>query len=184
MEEVIEFLNSKGKIIGKGSRMLAHQKGIWHRVVVGFIVNDNMQVLLQQRSKDKDYPLLWDASATGHVDINEKPIDAICREFKEELGVNISKNKLQHILTDKNKYKSKTRKDYQFLDFYLIKSKIAINDITIQASEIEQVKWIDLKEYINKLKNKNKNYLIHSKNEWKILEAYLIYQNFIKNKNN
>ena len=179
MEEVIEFFNSKGKSIGKGSRTLAHQKGIWHKVVVGFIVNNQMQVLLQQRSPNKDYPLLWDASATGHIDYGESPISSICREFNEELGITVNKNKLQHILTDKQKYKSKGKKDYQIVEFYLLNCNLSVNDITIQNTEVNDIKWIDLKEYINQLKSKNKNYLIHSKNEWKILEAYSIYKNFI-----
>ena len=85
MVEIFDVYNRKGEICGQASREEIHQKGLWHKVVIGYIINDKLQVLLQRRSKTRQYPNVWDASAGGHVICGENVEEAIAREFKEEI---------------------------------------------------------------------------------------------------
>lgn len=53
-------------------------------------VNDLEQVLLFLRDDNPDipYPNMWDLPG-GHVEIGETPRECICREMKEEMGLDI-----------------------------------------------------------------------------------------------
>lgn len=180
MEEILEVYNSKGKAIGEASCSEVHRKGLWHKVVVGYIINDKLQVLLKRRDRDKQYANLWDASVDGHVVANESVEDSLVRTAKEEFGISINRNMLQHILTDKYKRRECGNKDFQITELFLTRQRVNIDELRIGKQESPQLKWLSLERYISKLKNKDKNYLIHSKNEEKILTTYLIFEKYKK----
>ena len=53
--ELIDVLNENGIKTGKiASRDEVHQKGLWHRAIVVAIINDKNEILLQQRSANKE----------------------------------------------------------------------------------------------------------------------------------
>ena len=56
-------------------------------VVNALIIRDN-RIFLTQRRHDQDFPLTWECSG-GHVDGNESHHQALARELKEELGVDV-----------------------------------------------------------------------------------------------
>ena len=87
---------------------------------------------------------------------------------------------LQHILSDKYKRKVNKQKDFQIVEFFLTRQKIDIEKLVIDENEVAQLKWLSLEKYIEKLKNKDKDYLIHSKNEIKILNTYLLFEKYKK----
>lgn len=59
-----------------------------HNVVDILIYNDDGLLALGKRSvADKSFPDHWDFSAGGHIDADEKNIDAANRELFEELGI-------------------------------------------------------------------------------------------------
>ena len=61
------------------------------KVVGGIIVNKN-KILVAQRSIQKEHPLKWEFPG-GKIKVNENPIDALKREIKEELSVDVKKSK-------------------------------------------------------------------------------------------
>lgn len=61
------------------------------KVVGGIIVNKN-KILVAQRSIQKEHPLKWEFPG-GKIKVNENPIDALKREIKEELSVDVKKYK-------------------------------------------------------------------------------------------
>ena len=67
--EYIDVLDENGVKTGEIlSRKEIHQRGLWHRAIVIAIINGNNEVLLQQRSIDKDKNAgLWDISVAGHI---------------------------------------------------------------------------------------------------------------------
>ena len=65
-------LNTKNKLI---------------KVVGGLIIQEN-KLLIAQRTKNSDHPLKWEFPG-GKIKQNESPEDALKRELKEELGINI-----------------------------------------------------------------------------------------------
>lgn len=80
------------KVLGFRSRYdCHHDKSLIHRAVNLLIFDDQGRVLLQKRSMSKDTsPGLWSTSVSGHVAKGEDYAQAIHRETREELGVDIS----------------------------------------------------------------------------------------------
>jgi 8-oxo-dGTP pyrophosphatase MutT (NUDIX family) len=67
------------------ARADAHDR---HRVVAGLLVAEN-RVLLCRRSVERAwYPGVWDLPG-GHIEDDESPVTALCREMREELGVTV-----------------------------------------------------------------------------------------------
>lgn len=61
-----------------------------HRVVHVLLFNEVGEFLLQLRSeKKKAYPLYWTFSAGGHVQHKESYEEALVREVKEEIGIDV-----------------------------------------------------------------------------------------------
>ena len=93
--EIFDVLNEYGEFTGKiATREECHKKGYWHRAVYAFIIDDKWNVLLQKRSGNKKlWPNMWDVTVGGHVDSGEFGRQALIRETKEELGIEISEVK-------------------------------------------------------------------------------------------
>ena len=88
MTEYFDVLNEYGEFTNKvASRDECHEKGLYHKAVVVFIISlDGNKVLLQQRSANKKlWPNLWDITAGGHVLAGEFGYQAVIRETKEEI---------------------------------------------------------------------------------------------------
>ena len=168
MEELIDVLDENGVNTGKAvTRSEIHKKGLWHRVIVVAIINDKNEILMQQRSFNKDKNAgMWDISVAGHISAGQSSALAAKREIKEEVNVDIEENELEYQLT----YKSEQiiNKDYidnQFYDFYIIKKDgLRIEDITVQKSEVETAMFVD----INKL-----NKMVEEK---QVVERNIVYE--------
>lgn len=67
--ELIDILDENGIKTGEIiSREEVHKKGLWHRAIVAAIINENNEILLQQRSANKEKkPNMWDISVAGHI---------------------------------------------------------------------------------------------------------------------
>ena len=91
-EEYFDVLNECGEFTDEiATREECHQKGLWHRAVYAFIIDKKGNVLLQRRSANKKmWPNMWDVTVGGHVVSNEFGRQALIREVKEELGIDIA----------------------------------------------------------------------------------------------
>lgn len=175
--ELVQFFNRKGSIVGCGKYEIAGQNRYWHKKAVCYIVNDKLQVLIQQYGKGSSYPNCWGA-CFALVLQGEDCESAIQREINNSLGIDINKFRLQYLLSDKNKGYVKGKREYQFVEEYLLKLNIDIKSVNLNRDKVQKIQWVDLEEYTNKIKRKNKKYLFYSKNEWKKLKSYLIYKKF------
>lgn len=91
MEEKFEVLNELGEFTGEiATREECYKKGLWHRAVYAFIIDDDGNVLLQKRSRL--WPNMCDVTVGGHVDSGEFGRQALVKEVKEELLERISNN--------------------------------------------------------------------------------------------
>ena len=150
--------NSTGRVL---NRDFIHKNGLFHNEVSCIVINNNKEILLQKRSKNKkSYPNCW-ALCAGHVIGYETIKNAILTEMNEELVMEIKeKNIFQLIPKMKN-----TREDNNcyVTCFCAIINKKA-EDFLIQNEEVEEVKWFTLqqfKEMIEKEEGtifKNNNY--------------------------
>lgn len=158
MTEVFDVLNENGEFINQvEAREECHKKGLWHKAVVVFIISmDNKKVLLQQRSASKKlWPNLWDITAGGHVLSGEFGYQTVIRETKEEIGIEITKNDLEFIGGTISENTSGNIINRHFNEFYIVHKDVDINDIVLQEDEVQNIRWFDKEEVINRV---NANY--------------------------
>jgi isopentenyldiphosphate isomerase/intracellular septation protein A len=89
-EEWFPIVDEEGKITGKAPRSVCHdgKSMLLHPVVHLHLFNSQGKLFLQKRSITKDIqPGKWDTSVGGHIALQEKIEDALCREAREEIGL-------------------------------------------------------------------------------------------------
>lgn len=81
MEEMIDVLDENGIKTGEVlSRSEIHKRGLWHRLIVVAVINEKNEILMQQRSKNKEKnPNMWDISAAGHIGAGQTALSAAAR---------------------------------------------------------------------------------------------------------
>lgn len=157
MDELIDIIDTTGNKTGQiVTRDEAHRQGLWHKAIAVAIINSNNQILLQQRSYKKEKNAgMWDISVAGHVLSNESSKTASIREIKEEINIECSEDELEFVMAYIDQ--KVIRNDFienQIYDFYILKKNIKLSDITIQASELEQVKYVSLIELTDMINSK------------------------------
>ena len=86
-EEHVILVNEKDEQIGTMPKMEAHEKAVLHRAFSVFVLNDQGELLLQQRAASKYHsPLLWTNSCCSHQRVGESNIEAGKRRLFEEMG--------------------------------------------------------------------------------------------------
>lgn len=138
--ELLDIYNSQHQRTGRTvARNAPVEKDEWLLVIHVCLFNSKGQLLIQKRHDSKDrYPGCWDLSAGGFVKSGEDSLEAALRELSEELGLELSAEKLRFLLTEPF--------SYVLDDFYLAYADIASEDISFQAEEISAVKWADWDE--------------------------------------
>ena len=88
-DELLDIVNEQDIVIGQKLRSEVYQQKLSNfRAVNAFIQNDQGQLWIPRRSKDKRiFPLCLDASMGGHVESGESYEDALKRELMEELRI-------------------------------------------------------------------------------------------------
>ena len=96
MQEIVDIYNKDWQRIGTASRDEVHERGLLHRVVHCWILQESQPVFwFQQRAHTKkDFPDCFDLPCGGHVDAGETPIQAMLRELREEIGLHVTENDL------------------------------------------------------------------------------------------
>ena len=80
-------VNEQDEALGIMDKLEAHRKGTLHRAFSIFVLNDNDELLLQQRAFGKYHSGgLWSNTCCSHPIPNEDTIDAAHRRLKEEMG--------------------------------------------------------------------------------------------------
>lgn len=177
--ESFDVLNEYGEFTGKiATREECHKNGYWHRAVYAFIIDNNGNVLLQKRSANKKlWPNMWDVTVGGHVDSGEFGRQALIRETKEELGIEISDEDIKYLVgsTSINEQGDIINKHYN--ECYLITKNIDVSNVVIQKEEVSDVKYFSREELIKRIDN-NYEGLTEKIGAWnflkKILERYAI----------
>ncbi len=152
--ELIDVVDENNQLTGQvEERWTAYEKGLWRRTVSCWIMNKKGEVLLQKRTANKKRnPNKW-AKTGGQVDSGETVEEAIYREVKEEIGVEIPKNQIKVIAIYKSDDKNK-RFAYNFI--FTVNYKIS--DYILQPEEVQEVKYFSIEELELAKKNDDKNY--------------------------
>lgn len=172
--ELVDIVDENNKLTGQvEERWVAYNNGLWRRTVSCWIMNENGDVLLQKRTANKlRNPNKW-AKTGGQVDSGETVEEAIFREVKEELGIEIPKNQIKVIDIHKSDGKGK-RFSYNFI--FIVNYKI--DDYVLQKEEVAEVKYFTIEEMELARKNNDLNYTFCS---WSDKDFYREI-NWLKNK--
>lgn len=131
--EYFDVLNEYGEYINKiETREECHKQGLWHRAVYAFVFNKNGDVLLQKRSKTKKlWPNLWDVTVGGHVLVGEFGYQALIREVKEELGIDIEESDIKYLTSATSTNIKGDVINNHFNEGYIITKDIDISEIEL-----------------------------------------------------
>ena len=135
--------NFTGKIINRGDEV---PSGYYRAVVHLIIFNSKGEMLIQQRSDNKkNWPSKWDISVGGCVISGENSLQAMIRESKEELGLD-----LENVL---NRPVFTFNFSEGFDDIYLLNMDVELNEIILQEEEVQAVKWETIDNILKMIKN-------------------------------
>jgi len=138
--EVLAVVDEKDNVVGSATRKEVHEKGLLHREVYVFLVNNAGQVLLQKR---KDFPV-WDSSASGHFPKDQDYLEAAQREFEEELGILLDKSEfvpMGHFFYDSKTLSNTFNK--RFIKVFVVRKDIPVSKIKFDKKEITLIKFFD-----------------------------------------
>ena len=137
--ELVDKFDNKRQPLNISRERYEKIKGEYNQSVHVWFVNSQNKLLIQKRSDTKRvYPGMW-AITGGAVDSGELPITALYREITEELGIEVSPEETELLLS--------ITRTYDFVDVYLVKKDIDIADITMQPEEVQEVKWVTINEF-------------------------------------
>lgn len=160
--ELIDVLDENGIKTGEVlSRDEVHKRGLWHRAIVVAIVNEKNEVLLQQRSANKEKNAnMWDISAAGHISSGQDSLMAAAREISEEVSVSLGYSVEVKDFRFMFSYRKEQvfREDFierQFYDFFILRQKgLTEENIRFQSSEVQAIKFVNISE-LNEMREKN-----------------------------
>lgn len=145
--EVWDLYDENKKLTGKSViRGDEIPDGLKHLSVHMWIVNSHNEFLIQKRSPTKKkFPNMWSMTG-GAVLKGEDSRQGAIREVMEELGIVLkmdNANVIHTIIRPNN-----------FVDVWLIFQDIDISQITKQDEEVSEVKWANINEIEDLIKNK------------------------------
>ena len=136
--EFVEMFDNKRKALGKTVERYTHVPGEYSQGAHVWIMNSKGELLIQKRSKEKRlYPNLWSITSGG-TDSGESTLDTAYREVKEELGIELKPEELELMMSYK--------RNHDFVDVYLARKDIKLEEITMQKEEVSDVKWVSKKD--------------------------------------
>jgi isopentenyldiphosphate isomerase len=110
------------------------REGDFIMVVHVWILNGSGEFLIQKRQPWKElFPGMWDCAVAGAAHAGDSSEQAAAREAKEELDLDLDMSSAELIMTDKF--------SFGFDDIWLVRQELEIDGLTIQAEEVETVRW-------------------------------------------
>ncbi|AXG68350.1 isopentenyl-diphosphate Delta-isomerase [Kordia sp. SMS9] len=134
----------KGKVVTRGDTLNADE---FHLVIHVAIINSNNQLLIQQRQPfKKGWPNLWDITVGGTAQAGETSQQAAERELFEELGYAFDFTTIRPHFTI----------NFQrgFDDYYILKAEVDLTKLTLQETEVQNVKWAYKDEIVTLIQSK------------------------------
>ncbi len=148
-EEVLDIYDESGRHIGVAKRSEVHRLGHWHQTFHCWIYRvreGKIQVLFQRRHPEKDtFPNLLDITSAGHLAASEVPEDGV-RELKEELGLAVAFEALEHIGVIKDEGTAPGIIDRELCHVFAYACDQPLDEYVLQPEEVTGLLWVDLDE--------------------------------------
>ena len=162
--ELLRVLDENGNPTGRfEKREIVHVNKLFHNEVALWIIDkENKKVLLQRRSPNKKQNPNKLALCAGHVVDKETLDEALEKEAKEELGIDIKNYKIEKLIT----IKRTEPRNHCFSHHYYICKTIPIETFTIQKEELSEVLYMDY-EHLKQLVKQNSDEVVF---KWEFYE--------------
>jgi isopentenyl-diphosphate Delta-isomerase len=153
-EEKVILVNEQDEEIGTMDKMEAHRKGALHRAFSIFILNENNNLIIQQRADNKYHsPGLWSNTCCSHPLPDEDILSAAHRRLQEELGFDCP---LQPLFTFR--YQSEvgngmTENEYDHIFIGSYDGEFDLNE-----NEVQNLSYMSFDEVDQKLKDKPESF--------------------------
>ena len=129
--------NKTGKVVERENKQL--NPGEFFLAVEVLFINNEKKILIGKRSENKKlYPGMWEMNGGG-CQSGETSLEALVREIKEELGIEIDPNKAVLLKTIRN--------DIRFKDIWTYNLNVDLKNIKFQEEEVTDAKWVDFEEF-------------------------------------
>ena len=161
--ELFDICDDKGMPTGHvKERTMVHKDGDMHRTVHVWIIqrrqDGGVDVLLQKRSTNKDsYPGCYDISSAGHMHAGDAFEDSALRELEEELGIKADNADFRFIGFHQGYFEEDFWGE-RFIDrevsaVYLYEKPVELTQLSLQASEVDEVKLMDYDKVCEDIKS-------------------------------
>jgi len=155
-EENVILVDENDEQIGLMPKLEAHQKAALHRAFSVFVLNDNNQILLQQRARQKYHsPLLWTNTCCSHQREGESNVAAGNRRLQEEMGFSTPLKDLFHFIYKAPFDNGLTEHE---LDHVLI--GYFNGEPEINRDEVESWKWMAIGQVKADIETNPQNYTV------------------------
>lgn len=140
--EIWELLDYKREKNGESMERGGELPPLMKRLVVHVcIFNDRGEMLIQRRQPfKKGWSDLWDLTAGGSAVQGEDSRECAERELEEELGIKMNFSGICPHLT--------LSADRVFDDIYIVREEIDLTSLTLQETEVQDVKWAKREEVL------------------------------------
>ncbi len=141
-EEEVILVNELDQPIGLMPKLEAHEKAVLHRAFSVFVLNDQNEILLQQRAHHKYHsPLLWTNTCCSHQRYGETNIEAGTRRLFEEMGFKTELKELFHFI-----YKAPFDNGLTEHELDHVMIGYFNESPTINPEEVEAWKWMKIED--------------------------------------
>lgn len=129
-------------------------KAIFKSAVHLILINNN-KILVQKRKGTKLWPGYYGLPA-GHIEVGENQYEALIREIKEELGIEIKLDDIinEYVVLRRNFFKIDGKVLEPYIDYYFELNKYSGNLKIMEKNKCDELIWVD----INNLPNPFINY--------------------------
>ena len=137
-DELFVVVDKDDNILGYKTRYECHHDpSLIHRTVGALIYDEECKLLFQKRSMTKDMEAgLWGISAAGHVTRGQTDEEAVHRELREELGVDMPLTFIKKFITG----------DDQETERAALYKGISSGPFHPDAREVAEIKFFDPRE--------------------------------------
>ncbi|MBI2133115.1 NUDIX domain-containing protein [Candidatus Woesearchaeota archaeon] len=136
MEEMVDIVDEKDKVISTTTKREMVENALLHRAARVVLLNSKGEVLVQKRSeKKKVYPGCWDIGVAETVQSGESFEEAATRGLNEEMGVS-------DVIGDflfKTKFLSKDNNV-----IYKVFEAFYDGDVKVQEEEVDEARFVPL----------------------------------------
>lgn len=163
-EELLNIVDDNGVPTGETvSRIKAHAEGIRHgasHIFIYHMRNGRIEILLQRRSDTKDsYPGCLDISSAGHMEAGMNYLETAQKELSEELGIHAEAGELEECFSlnymAEDEFYGKRFINNEFNKVYMLEKDVKPAELTLQAEEVAEVRWMDADEILERLQKQD-----------------------------